>query len=112
MVSCRQGCVPAASAKPPQRSTTVSPSSVAQNEAPMSAPLARLASNAARTGAYRSCVNPCVEPSAMARFPLLVHLMLTGARLGGHPAGRGEPPERDHERKQRQIGRPEHPDRQ
>src|SRR5580692_5050617 len=35
----------ASSAKPPQRSTTVLPSAVAQHEAPASAPLAKFASN-------------------------------------------------------------------
>ena len=41
MVSFRQGRAPASSAKPPQRSTTVSPSIVAQNEAPRSAPVSK-----------------------------------------------------------------------
>src|SRR4051812_47617916 len=65
MVSFSHGRVFASSAKPPQRSTTVSPSTVAQKLAPMSAPLVRLASKAERTGANLSRVKPATEPSAM-----------------------------------------------
>src|SRR5215510_14600771 len=54
-----QACVPAASRYPPHRSTTVCPSSVEQNEAPTSAPLLRLFSNAVRAFANRSSQNPC-----------------------------------------------------
>src|ERR1700733_2732252 len=70
MVSFSQGRVLASSAKPPQRSTTDSPSTVAVKQAPTSAPLARLAAKASRTGAYLSCVNPPTEPSALVVPPV------------------------------------------
>src|SRR5437763_12624731 len=104
MVSRSQARVRAGSANPPQRSTTTSPSSVAQNEAPTSAPLARLPSNTARTSAKRSAVIPCTDPSAIAvssSWPTLPA-----------PGRRHKPPERDHGYEKRQIDGPEHPDRQ
>src|SRR5580700_5608209 len=58
MVSLSQGRVLASSAKPPQRSTTVSPSRVAQHEAPTSAPLAKFASKASRTELNLSATKP------------------------------------------------------
>ena len=45
--------------KPSQRSTTVSPSRVAQQEAPTSAPLAKFTSKASRTGLNLSLTKPC-----------------------------------------------------
>src|SRR4051794_3157268 len=47
------------SATPPHRSTTVSPSSVTQNDAPISPRSARLRSNSSRTDAKRGSQVPC-----------------------------------------------------
>lgn len=58
MVFVSQGLVFASSAKPPQRSTTVSPSTVTQHEAPTSAALARFASKASRTELNLSATKP------------------------------------------------------
>src|SRR6185437_13561251 len=81
MVSFSQGRVFSASAQPPQRSTTISPSSVAQNEAPTSAPEVRLVSNAARTAGNRSPTKPPIDPSAMVPSSLIAgHLIKALAR--------------------------------
>src|SRR2546421_614446 len=57
MVSSRHGRLRASSANPPHRSTTVSPSTVTQNDAPTSAPLARFSPNATRTSGNRSLID-------------------------------------------------------
>src|SRR5215471_1395664 len=78
MVSSCHGRVQASSAKPPQRSTTVSPSRVAQNEAPVSDPFSKLASKAVRTAAKRSCVKPALVDMC----PLLRKRARKGADVG------------------------------
>src|SRR5579875_2404386 len=66
MVSLTQGRVFASSANPPHKSTTVSPSRVAQQEAPMSAPLAKLDSKASRAARKRSSTKPSTMVSGNA----------------------------------------------
>ena len=65
MVSFSQDRVLASLAQPPQRSRTVSPSTVAQTLAPTSSPDARLASNTPRTGANLSWVKPSTAPAVI-----------------------------------------------
>src|SRR5438309_1989381 len=81
MVSFSQARVLASSAQPPHRSTTVSPSTVEQNEAPTSVPFARLVSNASRTAANLSRVNPPTDPSVKIE-------PLAGETTRGHPKAR------------------------
>src|SRR5689334_8263788 len=67
MVSRCHGRAAAASAKPPHRSTTVSPSTVTHRAAPTSTPLVRFLPNAARSGSYSSRAKPCTSPSSTRR---------------------------------------------
>src|SRR5262245_53358810 len=63
MVSRSHGRVRAASAWPPQRSTTIRPSTVAANDAPTSRPSSKLAANASRTAAKRGSHSPWIMAS-------------------------------------------------
>src|SRR5262245_3841371 len=63
MVSRSHGRVRAASAWPPQRSTTIRPSTVAANDAPTSRPASKLAANASRTAAKRESHSPWIMAS-------------------------------------------------
>src|SRR5262245_15605610 len=63
MVSRSHGRVRAASAWPPQRSTTIRPSRVAANDAPTSRPASKLAANASRTAVKRGSHSPWIMAS-------------------------------------------------
>ena len=69
IVSRSHGRVRAASAWPPQRSTTGSPSTVAANDAPTSRPAAKFAANASRTAAKRGAHSPCTIWHQSSRSP-------------------------------------------
>src|ERR1700709_1405297 len=85
MVSFTQGRVPAASALPPHRSTTVSSATRTLTEAPMSVPAAKLPSKVAR----RPANLPVVKPSAvMAELEDIGGSPLAGSRfVACRPAG-------------------------
>src|SRR6516225_6320662 len=88
MVSFSHGRVFAWSAKPPQRSTTVSPSRVAQQDAPTSAPLAKFSSKASRTGLNLSATKPCTLFSGILFFSLYESEAKDGVSMrivGCHP---------------------------
>src|ERR1700677_4896136 len=69
MVSFSHGRVFAWSEKPPQRSTIVSPSTVAQHEAPTSAPLVRFAAKISRTWLNFSATHPCTLSAGIDSCP-------------------------------------------
>src|ERR1700759_4169411 len=86
MVSFTQGRVPAASALPPHRSTTVSSATRTLTEAPTSAPLAKLPSKGARRGANLSVVKPSAVMAGMSA-PLAGCWFVAGWPAGGNLAG-------------------------
>src|SRR6185437_414754 len=73
IVSRSQGRVRASSAKPPQTSATVCPSTSTASDRPHSAPEARLSSRMSRRGSNRASSCPRRDPLVMSRlFPIVI----------------------------------------
>src|SRR5437660_9694565 len=104
MVSASHGSAPAASRLPPQRSTTVSPSSTTATEAPTSRPSSKWAVKASRTAAKRAsqlpstpAIDPGLEGVELGEEPL--HPRGVALHRRTPPQGLGErdpPPDEQH----------------
>src|SRR5213593_227282 len=91
IVSRSHGRVRAASACPPQRSTTRLPPTMAANEAPTSRPAAKFAANASRTAPKRDRHSPWIVAAIAMPGPVAEASAAVQGRADGAHAGRGDP---------------------